>query len=413
MTSATPRGGMKPTKSALRPAVAALIAVVSGVLFATHDAQAQTTNAPSSALLIGWLGQEQDHPPTLANIPPPPEDEGLQGARLGIVDTNSTGKFLKLAYQLEEHQLGVEDDPAQAVKDLAAQGVSLVITGLSAPALEKALAAPEAAKMTFLNAFARDDRLRGTDCKANLLHTLPSRFMLADALAQTLVVKKWQRWLLINGPTPEDALFSAALKRAAQRFGATIVEEKTWSGEGDLRRTAQTELVAFTRSKDHDVVIVSDEQGDFGDYLPYNTDRPRPVVGTQGMVPVAWHWSNESWGAGQLQNRFQQQAHRVMLPRDWAAWVAVRAIGEASVRAKSTDAAVITTALRAPDFSVAGFKGVPLSFRDWDGQLRQPIFLAWERALVTLAPHEGFLHPTNDLDTLGMDRPETTCRQKP
>ncbi|SIS87146.1 ABC transporter substrate-binding protein [Insolitispirillum peregrinum] len=364
------------------------------------------------ALKIGWLGQAVEQPPLLANLPPPPDDEGLSGARLGVNDTNTTGKFLKLSYQLEEVSLPVDADPADGVRQLAARGVSLVVTGLTGEALDKALAAPEAAKMTFFNAFAADDRLRGPACRPNLLHTLPSRFMLADGLAQSMIVKKWTRWLLVTGPTPQDALFAAAIKRSAQRFGAKIVEEKRWTGDADLRRTAQTELIAFTRSKDYDVVVVSDEAGDFGDYLLFNTDLPRPVAGTQGLTPMAWHWLMETWGSGQLQNRFQDLAHRPMGSRDWAAWVAVRAVGEASVRKKTLDPAIIATTLHEPDFTVAGFKGVPLSFRPWNGQLRQPILVGWARALVTVSPQDGFLHPTNELDTLGLDRPESTCPQK-
>ena len=35
-----------------------------------------------------------------------------------------------------------------------------------------------------------------------------------------------------------------------------------------------------------------------------------------------------------------------------------------------------------PDFDLAAFKGVPLTFRSWDRQLRQPILLAQPTALV-------------------------------
>lgn len=384
-----------------------LLGLVLGLVVGMSSEPSRAQSAPP--LVIGWLGQEIDRPPTLANVPPPPENEGLIGARLGVADTNSTGRFLKLSYRLEERILPPDGDPAQALADFAAQGISLVITGLEAPALERALQAPAAATMTFLNAYAMDDALRGEKCQTNVLHTIPARAMLTDGLAQALIVKRWTRWLLITGPQPADALYAAAIKRSAQKFGAKIVEEKQWTGEGDLRRSAQTELVAFTRSKDYDVVVVADEAGDFGDYLPFNTDLPRPVVGTQGLMPVAWHWAVETWGAGQLQNRFERAANRPMQSRDWAGWMAARALGEASTRAASTDPAQVTTALFDPTFSVAGFKGVPLSFRPWDQQMRQPILLAWARALVSVAPFDGFLHPTNDLDTLGMDRPESAC----
>ena len=58
---------------------------------------------------------------------------------------------------------------------------------------------------------------------------------------------------------------------------------------------------------------------------------------------------------------------------------------------------------------LGGFKGRPLTYRGWNGQLRQPIAIAHPRALVAQAPLEGFLHQTNELDSLGLDRPESTC----
>jgi ABC transporter substrate binding protein (PQQ-dependent alcohol dehydrogenase system) len=65
--------------------------------------------------------------------------------------------------------------------------------------------------------------------------------------------------------------------------------------------------------------------------------------------------------------------------------------------------------MRGKDFDVAGFKGTKLTFRDWDGQLRQPVLLADARSLVSVSPQQGFLHQFSELDTLGVDRPETKC----
>ena len=44
---------------------------------------------------------------------------------------------------------------------------------------------PEASAALLLNVGAADDRLREEDCRANLLHLLPSRAMLTDALSST------------------------------------------------------------------------------------------------------------------------------------------------------------------------------------------------------------------------------------
>jgi len=119
------------------------------------------------------------------------------------------------------------------------------------------------------------------------MHILPSRAMRADALAQYMMKKRWNKWFLVIGATEEDRLFADALKRAAKRFGMKIVEEKTWEHTYDARRTAQSDVAVFTQVDDYDVLLFADEQGQFGEYLEYRTWNARPVIGTQGLVATA------------------------------------------------------------------------------------------------------------------------------
>jgi ABC transporter substrate binding protein (PQQ-dependent alcohol dehydrogenase system) len=291
-----------------------------------------------------------------------------------------------------------------------------VVADLDAPMLEAAAAAPEAGDMLFLNSRAPDDELRAEGCRANILHTIPSRAMLADALAQYLVVKRWRRWFLVVGRHPGDKLYADALRRSAKRFGAEIAVEKEWSFQAGNARTdtghvtLQGEIPAFTQGPDYDVLAVADEANEFGEYLPDRTARPRPVVGTHGLRPAAWSEVTEQWGATQLQARFEKLSGRRMGAVDYAAWAAVRAIGEAAIRARTSDPAAIGAYLRGPDFALAGFKGQGQTFRPWDGQMRQPILIAGPRLLVSVSPQAGFLHKGSELDTLGIDREESRCK---
>ena len=173
---------------------------------------------------------------------------------------------------------------------------------------------------------------------------------------------------------------------------------------------AGAEVPLFTQGPDYDVLIVADEFGDFGDYLLFQTWDPRPVAGTQGLVAQIWGRPVEQWGAAQLQERFVMRSQRSMQPRDYAAWLAVRSIGEAAVRSRSGDYRPINEYLRSDRFNLAAFKGRRMNFRNWNGQMRQPVPLMWARALVALAPLEGFLHQHTELDTLGLDQPESHCQ---
>jgi len=372
--------------------------------------------AGEETVRIGWLSQAIKRSLPLTYLDQPPQDEGIQGARLGIADNDTTGHFTGQSYELTEATVPENGDVAVGFRELAAKGIRLVVTDLAVPQLLSVAGMPEAAGATFFDTGSVDDRLRGEDCRPNILHLLPSRAMLADALVQYLVTKRWQNLLLAVGHGDGDREFAADIRHAAQKFQARVVQEKPWTFIPGARRSdtghfaIQAEVARFTQGVSYDVLVVADEADEFGDAFPYRTFDPRPVAGTQGLVPSAWARPHEQWGATQLQERFLRQAKRWMTDRDYAAWMAVRAIGEAATRSKSADPAAIVAFMRGERFELAAYKGARLSFRSWDGQLRQPILLADARSLVSVSPQPGFLHQFSELDTLGIDKPETKCR---
>lgn len=358
---------------------------------------------------IAYLAQERAVPSALSNLDPFIQNKGQPGAELAIADNNTTGQFTHQQYELKKVLVPVEGDVLQAFNQLG-DDQSLIVLNVKSDQLNRLADLPSAQNKLLFDVASTDDALRGSDCRKNVLHLLPSRAMRADALAQYMLKKRWQKWFLVIGPQAEDQLYAAAIKRAAKRYGMKLVEEKVWNNTYDARRSAQSDVPVFTQADDYDVLVVADEQGLFGEYLDYRTWSPRPVIGTQGLVASAWHRAHEQWGAVQLQNRFQEAAGRVMTEEDYAAYMAVRAIGEASVRSKSNQMQPIKDYLLSDHFALQAYKGVPLSFRVWDGQLRQPILLAAPRSLVSVAPIEGFLHPKTELDTLGYDQGETACK---
>lgn len=347
----------------------------------------------------------------------PAEDETLAGAELGADDNNTTGVFSNQKFTPIDALVQPGDDLAQAVSRLADRGALLVIADLPADRLLAAADAGRARGMVFVNSAAPDDSLRGQDCRANVFHASPSRAMLSDALAQYLVWKQWRRWLLVKGSHPEDEALAAAYRASAKKFGAKIVDERTFADTGGGRRSdtgvaqVQRQMPELTQNAPaYDLLIVADENDVFGAYLPYRTWDARPVAGSAGLRPESWSPAHEQWGATQLQNRFYRLFKRPLRARDAQSWVAMRMIGEAATRTQSVDARKIADYLGSPDFEIAAFKGEKLTIRPWDLQLRQPILLSDARTVVSVSPQEGFLHQTSALDTLGADRPETKCK---
>ena len=368
-------------------------------------------------VVITYVTQDEDRVAPLSLLDSLMPDEGVMGARQAITENQTTGRFLGQNYELKEVLVPKDGDLVAAFKQALAGGQRLFILDLHADQLLKLADLPEAADAVLFNSRAPDDRLRISDCRANLFHIMPSRAMKADALAEYLVWKRWNRWFLLHGTLEPDLAFAAAIERAAKKFGVKIVESRAYEYQATARRTdsghvqIQRQIPVFTQNApDYDVAMVADESDIFGEYLPYRLWDPRPVAGTQGLIATAWHRSNEQWGATQVQRRFDKFAGRWMTERDYTAWLTVRSIGEAVTRTKSAEPKVLRDYLRSDKFEIAAFKGEGLSFRTWNQQMRQPLLIVGSRMLVSVSPQEGFLHQRTPLDTLGYDEPESSCR---
>ena len=363
---------------------------------------------------IGVLRQTHSRE-TVSILDIPASDDFVAGVKMALEDNNTTGQFIDQTYSLAEARIGASEDPAAKLDALLAQNVKLLVVDLPP---DKLLTVADRAKDALVfNAGATDERLREADCRANVIHTAPTRAMLADGLAEYLMWKQWRRWFLLVGSHPEDKLLGEAYARAAKKFGAKIVETRTFEDAGGGRRSdtgvvqVQRQMpVATQKAPDHDVLIAADESEVFAGYLPYRTWDPRPVTGSAGLTPTSWDPSHELWGAIQLQNRFFKSFRRAMTARDNQAWVAARMIGEASAHTKSADPKTLRDYMRSPEFDVADFKGQRLTLRPWNQQLRQPILLTDGRGTVSVSPQEGYLHQVSELDTLGLDQPETKCK---
>jgi ABC transporter substrate binding protein (PQQ-dependent alcohol dehydrogenase system) len=388
---------------------------------ATTAAPAAKKETPAAAkdavvipIVVARELREEPLPLSLLDLPPP--DLGIAGAKLAVTDNNTTGQFMNQKFTLDVIEEAGADKLVKDVVQKVDAGAHFILADVAPDTLLKLADALGSKEATIINYGAADDRLREEDCRPDVMHTAPTRSMLADALAQYLVWKKWNRWLLVLGPLEKDKLFADALRRAAKRFGGKIVEERTFKYEGGSRRAdggfeqVQQQIPTFTQSAPaYDVLIVADEGNLFGDYLPYRTWDARPVAGTSGLVAESWHPAIELWGGTQFQNRFKRMADRTMRPIDYNAWMAARMIGEAASRTRTDRYQDLVAYMKSPQFELAAFKGVGLSLRSWNGQLRQPVLLATPKLLVSVSPQPGFLHQFSELDTLGIDKPETKC----
>ena len=328
----------------------------------------------------------------------------VDGLRLGVRESRVLGRALGIEVVLEEVLLAPDEPAASAIR-AAKQAALAVLLDLPADLLGPALAA-EGQDGLLINIRDGTGHWRGAGCAPALLHTPPSDAMLAEALAQYLRSQGWDKILLLTGDTPLDVSLAAEARRAALKVGLDVVAERVFELSNDPRRRDRSNIRLLTGGARYDVLWLVDAEGEFGRYVPFATYTPRPVVGSEGLRAVAWHWTLERYGAPQLNQRFRRLAGRDMTSDDWAGWAAVRAVVEAVAQTGSANPAPVQAALRSPELTIDLYKGVRGSFRDWNGQLRQPVLLATSNAVIAIAPIEGFEHQTDVLDTLGRDRTE-------
>jgi ABC transporter substrate binding protein (PQQ-dependent alcohol dehydrogenase system) len=315
--------------------------------------------------------------------------------------------------KLELEVLEVAD--AAAARAVAARlekaGATALLADLPAAWL---LALAEGTQVPVLNLSSTEDNLRQLQCRRNLWHLVPSERMRADALAQFLVSRRWQNVLLLTGPSALDAERSATVQAAIKRYGLKLAAARPFKVSADPRERdlANPLLLTGVAAGSYDVVWVVDAEGEFAQGLPYRTALPRPVVGDGGLVPVAWSAKFDRYGAPQVTRRLTKAAGRPMGALDWPAWMGAKALVAAALANPKASPASAAFAKALASMELDGSKGSIMSFRPWDGQLRQPLLLGDGQSVIATAPVEGLLHPRNKLDTLGADEPEKLCKAR-
>jgi len=168
---------------------------------------------------IGYVRSTMRHP-TISPRDAQSRDDGLAGAILGIDDNNTTGRFVGQSFELIDAPVRASDDLVAALNGLASRGVSLILTDVAADGLLALADSPVGKTVTIFNLAAPDDSLREANCRTGVFHIAPTRSMLADALAQYLVWKKWTRWFLVRGSHVDDTLLSTGAPPNALALGS-------------------------------------------------------------------------------------------------------------------------------------------------------------------------------------------------
>jgi len=330
-----------------------------------------------------------------------------RGATLGLDDANALATLFGKRLRLE-----METDRAggQAARALARAGTLAVVGGVGRGAGESLMQVSADGTPT-LNVGAPDDRLRNEACERRAFHVMPSVSMYVDALTQLLIEqRKLMRWAVAGDGSPRGAEIEAAARRSVGRRGGTVIGD---AAAADILLLAVDDAgvdagvaraIAEGRRPDRIAGI-----GEAGLRLPAER--------AAGLWAVGWHYELERFSARELNGRFRRRWNAPLGETSWAAWAALKLVGEALVRADAGDAAALVAFVEsAPPFD--GHKGEALTFRKWDHQLRQPLYLVGPRKREDISGHLDPFAVLADvggknLDALGTAMADSRCRFAP
>lgn len=317
------------------------------------------------------------------------------GAELGGGEAARLAEMLRQRFELVSTRAdGCEAAAREAVRLIENAGVFAIAGAVD---LDSCLALSDLAVergFVFLNILSPEDELRGERCSRHTFHVGASTAMNADACAEWLVGEAglggWH--FVTSGSDAGEAAYrrakSALLQRGGTELGNTVVRS-----ESELARPLLNKL----EQDSPDLVFICLDEAERAAFLKlYNRSRPSfevagPFAGLArqwtanpearaGIWPVLWHHKLFKYGAEQLSDRFRARFQRPMNGPGWAGWMAVKILAEAALRARTTQAGELARFLETDAAQFDGHKGYKLTFRTWDHQLRQPLYLVRLRA---------------------------------
>jgi ABC transporter substrate binding protein (PQQ-dependent alcohol dehydrogenase system) len=298
----------------------------------------------------------------------------------------------------------------------------------------------------FLNIGASDNRLRNEGCAATSFHIEPSSGMYLDALAGWYVRSGFRNWFVLVGSDSEatDQFERLEWSLRERHFGARIVGRAGFNS-GDridpivntLRRANSDLVVLLLSAADQLEVLAQLEEAGVRTLIagfPYPEAQTRafmlasrtaaPQLGSDHRI-LAWEPTLDAYGAREFNARFLAMFGVPMEPTAWATYQAVKVVFEAATLGGSATPADVIAYMAGPRGVFDVWKGIGVSFRPWDQQLRQSLYLSKispsSDDLFRLALLVGELpaiympgtDPVERLDQLGDPKNRSTCTLNP
>jgi ABC-type branched-subunit amino acid transport system substrate-binding protein len=330
-----------------------------------------------------------------------------RGALLGLADANALASMFGKRLTLEVETAADGASAAASAAALARRARALAVVGGHDFDVAEALGRA-ADGAVFLNVGSDDDRLRNERCARPTFHVAPSQAMAADGLVGWLAQRRSvTSWAVVGDGTPRAHALEAAFGRAIARRRGSLASAEMPEAVHLLALDGAPLRDAVARAR---AAGRADRVAGLGADVA-STSGPEEAA---GFWIVGWHHELERFSGRELNRRFTRRFAAPMDARSWAAWAALKLVGEGVTRAHATDGAALAGFfLSSPPFD--GHKGTALTFRPWDRQLRQTLHVLGPRRREDITERRGPFAvladvPGPDLDAIGTGQGESRCR---
>jgi ABC-type branched-subunit amino acid transport system substrate-binding protein len=328
-------------------------------------------------------------------------DQVIEMARMGLVMAEEEHSFNSEMFGIEFAVITGHAPEGQAAnvaeRILTEDGVFGIAGGFDEAEARALGEWAEERGIPFLNVGASADSLRNEECFATSFHVAPSAAMYLDSIAGWFIRAGFRQWYFIRDDTAE---FAAQQERAvwslrerhfgARQAGVTVLDDGRGLSDADLADLGGSgaDLVVLLLDADRQIEVMRDL--DAAGVTTMITGFPTDEAQTQAFFreiretlpggepsfrATAWEPTLDAYGAREFNARFFMRWNQPMESPAWAVYQAVKILYEAAFFGQSVEPEDIIRHMQSPDVVFDVWKGIGTSFRAWDRQLRQSVYL--------------------------------------
>jgi branched-chain amino acid transport system substrate-binding protein len=361
---------------------------------------------------------------------------GKQGATLAVEELNEKGGVLGRKVELITEDEANPGVALQKARKLIEKDKVIAIEGLVSSASCLAVGDEvERVKVLLINAGANSDEIRSKRCHRYVFSTEGCNTQYVSTIGNWLIKeRKISRWYFLTS----DYAFGHDLLRVAR--GLLQANHGTEVGS-DLAPTGTTDFSQYItkmKAAKPDLVFHNLAGADVTNFLKQYAEAGMTIEVAGGVIDSAYAWpvgeslrghfpilwwhglnnpASRAWAAN-----FTKRWGRPPDNQAYGDYVAVHAIAQGIAKAKSTESTKVVQALEGHTLTspMDGLKGRPLTFRSWDHQLLQPLYVVgvkdknkWQDKWDIFDVISEVPGRNDSLEAIAIPKAESQCQLEP